>query len=165
MVDVSSQIIHLQAALAHINAQLPAVEQKDAQIVLAAASTTLAGFALVFLGIVMTRPAGNKEMRSEFRMIVGLLLIFWLDLLSAGCSFAWFYLNAPGKIRVPLIGDIGPGFLYQAGWIILWITALLSFYVVIVTVRTVTGFGKKRQRHHKVGPGSNGKVEDSEQSR
>jgi hypothetical protein len=123
MVNMSNQVIHLQAALVHMRALLPAVERKDAQAVLTAASTTLAGFALVFLGIVITRPTSNKERRSEFRMIAGLLLIFWLDLLSSGCSLAWFYFNAPGKIPIPLIGEISPWFLYQAGWIILWLTA------------------------------------------
>jgi len=160
MGNMSNQISLLPAALVHVSAQLPAVERKDALTALVAASTTLAGFSLVFLGIVITRPVSNKKLRSGFRMIAGLLLIFWLDLLSAGCSLAWFYFNAPGTIPIPLIGKISPGFLYQAGWIIFWLTALLSFYVVVMTIRTVIGFNEKKQRHHEVGSGSHRKVGD-----
>ena len=70
-------------------------------------------------------------------MIAGWILIFWLDLLSAGCALAWLYLSAPGSIHIPLLGNISLGFLYQSGWALLWLTALVSYYVVIVTLRTV----------------------------
>jgi hypothetical protein len=114
-----------------------AVDQKDAVIALAATSTTLAGFSLVFLGIVITRPASDKKLRSEFRIVAGWILIFWLELLSAGCALAWLYLSAPGAPTFLFLGSINLGFLYQSGWVLLWLTALVSYYVVIVTLRTV----------------------------
>jgi hypothetical protein len=122
---------------AHLSELPAAVDQKDAVIALVATSTTLAGFSLVFLGIVITRPANNKKLRSEFRIVAGWILIFWLELLSAGCALAWLYLSAPGSMHIPLLGNISPGFLYQSGWVLLWLTALVSYYVVIVTLRTV----------------------------
>ena len=142
--DMNTHLSILTAAWVHVSEQSAPVECKDALTALVAASVTLAGFALVFLGIVITRPVSEKKLRSEFRMIAGLLLIFWLDLLSAGCSLAWFYLNAPGNIHVPLLG-ISPGFLYQAGWIIFWFTAVISYYVVVITIKTVLGRDKKKR--------------------
>jgi hypothetical protein len=115
----------------------PAVDQKDAVIALAATSTTLAGFSLVFLGLIITRPTNDRKLRSEFRIVAGWILLFWLELLSAGCALAWLYLSAPGAPTFLFLGSISPGFLYQSGWVLLWLTALVSYYVVIVTLRTV----------------------------
>ena len=122
---------------------LAPVDQKDALIALVAASTTLAGFALVFLGIVITRPISARKLRSEFRLVAGWILLFWLLLLSAGCAMAWLYFNAPGSIHVPLLSNISSGFLYQTAWILFWLTALISYYVVVVTIRTVIGRDNK----------------------
>lgn len=112
------------------------VERKDAAGALAAASTTLAGFSLVFLGLLVTRPLEAVRMfRLKFKIIAGLLAVFWLDLLSAGCALAWLYLKAPGTIRIPVLSTTGAaGFLYQAGWGLFWFTALVSFYVVIAVM-------------------------------
>lgn len=120
-------------------AGLAVVEQKDAAGALVAAAVTLAGFSLVFLGFVLTRPitAAQKASRREFRMIATLLILFWMDLLSAGCGLGWFYFNAPGSLRIPIVGRISPGLLYQAGWLLFWLTALLSYYVVIAAILTV----------------------------
>jgi hypothetical protein len=124
-------------ALVHLSGPATAVDQKDAVIALAATSATLAGFSLVFLGIVITRPVNDKKLRSDFRIVVGWILIFWLELLSAGCALAWLYLSAPGALTFLFLGSISRGFLYQSGWALLSVTALLSYYVVILTLRTV----------------------------
>jgi hypothetical protein len=125
------------SVLALLSGHPTVVNQKDAVIALVATSATLAGFSLVFLGIVITRPANDKKLRSEFRIVAGWILIFWLDLLSAGCGLAWLYLSAPGAPTFLFLGNIDLGFLYQSGWVLLWLTALVSYYVVIVTLRTV----------------------------
>jgi len=52
-------------------------------------------------------------------------------------ALAWLYLSAPGSVRIPPLGNISLGFLYQSGWALLVLTALVSYYVVIVTLRTV----------------------------
>jgi hypothetical protein len=116
-----------------------AVDQKDALIALTAVSTSLAGFALVFLGIVITRPVSATKLRSDFRIIAGWILIFWLLLLSAGCALAWLYFNAPGSIQIPVLGKMDSGFLYQSAWVLFWLTALISYYVVVTTIRAVVG--------------------------
>jgi hypothetical protein len=132
-----------EVEVATMAGQLALVDQKDAVIALAGASTTLAGFALVFLGIVLTRPDRARKLRWEFKLWAGWILIFWLLLLSAGCALAWLYFNAPGSIHVPLLSNVSSGFLYQTGWILFSLTALISYYVVVVTIRATIGRGNK----------------------
>jgi hypothetical protein len=127
---------------AYISAQ-PVVDQKDALIALAAVSTTIAGFALVFLGIVITRPVSASKLRSELRLIVGWILIFWLLVLSATCALAWLYINAPGSIHIPLLGNTNSGFLYQSAWALYLFTAIISIYIVVATIRTVISHNNK----------------------
>jgi hypothetical protein len=70
---------------------------KDADVVLATlgATTALAGFTLVFLGVVITRyeetiPGASVRVRGQFvGPAGGLLGAFFLGLTTVGMSFAW----------------------------------------------------------------------------
>ncbi len=93
-------------------------------------------------------------------MVAGWILIFWLDLLSAGCALAWLYLSAPGSFHIPFLGNISPDFLYQSGWGLLWLTALVSYYVVIMTIRTVIRRDNKTADITSIGQGALGAVTD-----
>jgi hypothetical protein len=59
------------------------------------ATTALAGFTLVFLGVIITRyeetvPGASKRVRGQFSgPAAGLLGAFMLGLLTVGISFAW----------------------------------------------------------------------------
>lgn len=124
---------------AYASGQPATVDQKDALATLAATSTTIAGFALVFLGIIITRPAKTSKLRSEIRIIASWILIFWLLALSAFCALAWLYFSAPGSIHIPLFGKTGLGVLYQSSWALLLLTAAIAIYAVVVTIRIVIG--------------------------
>ena len=124
----------------HISAQSTSVDQKDAISALAAASTTIAGFALVFLGIIITRPVSAKKTRkTEIRLVAGWILVFWLLALSAFGALAWFYFNAPGSIHIPVFGKTDSGFLYQSSWILFLLTSIIAVFIVVSTIRTVIG--------------------------
>lgn len=128
---------------AYASGQPATVDQKDALAALAATSATIAGFALVFLGIIITRPASTSKLRSEIRIIVSWILIFWLLTTSVFCALAWLYFSAPGSIHIPLLAKAGLGVLYQSSWALLLFTAPIAIYAVVVTIRIALGDSNK----------------------
>jgi hypothetical protein len=71
------------------------VEEADIVLATLGASTALAGFTLVFLGVVITRyeetlPGASRRVRGQFATPAGgLLAVFVLSLLTVAISFAW----------------------------------------------------------------------------
>lgn len=100
---------------------------------LAGVGATMAGFSLVFLALILD-PSRHGE-RRELRMIISLLVLFWLDLIFVGFSLFWIYCSAPGSIFS--LSHRTLGFFYQAAWVTLLFTAVAAFVVVALAVRTV----------------------------
>jgi membrane protein implicated in regulation of membrane protease activity len=103
--------------------------------VLAPVGATLSGFSLVFLGVTLppSRPGKNG---AEMTMIIGLLILFYLGLISVGLSLLWLYFSAPRSLKVPVLSYISLNSYYQAAWVTFAVTAVSSVFVVWFAVIT-----------------------------
>jgi hypothetical protein len=101
------------------------VEEADIVLATLGATTALAGFTLVFLGVIITRyedtiPGASTRVRSRFSGPAGgLLAAFMLGLVAVGVSFAW------------LATDGGHGF---------YVVVVVLFVIQLVSTAGASGY-------------------------